>query len=80
MSTSRKKHTSQKGSEPAAPRKRPVLRRSIGAHRIRRSAPHWFFDPRVQAGIAEAEEDFAAGRFYTTDSPESAQRLLDSWK
>jgi AbrB family looped-hinge helix DNA binding protein len=45
--------------------------------------PHdqlWFHTPSVQAGIAEAEEDFRAGRSVRTEGPEDTQRFLDSLK
>jgi hypothetical protein len=64
----------------AGPAKEPVHRRISGAHRVKRTTPVWFSDPEVQAGLSEAEADFVDGRFYTTDSSQSAKKLLDSWK
>jgi hypothetical protein len=41
----------------------------------------WFHHPAMQARIAKAEEeDFAAGRFTRTATPEEAQDLLDGLK
>jgi AbrB family looped-hinge helix DNA binding protein len=40
----------------------------------------WFYHPEMQARIARAEADFAAGRYTTTRTPEEAQAFLDSLK
>ena len=40
----------------------------------------WFYHPEMQARIAKAEADFAAGRFTTTRTLEEAQAFLDSLK
>jgi AbrB family looped-hinge helix DNA binding protein len=40
----------------------------------------WFYHPEMQARIARAEADFAAGRFTTTRTPEEAQAFLDTLK
>jgi len=40
----------------------------------------WFHHPAMQARIAKAEEDFAAGRFTRTATPEEAQGFLDGLK
>lgn len=40
----------------------------------------WFYHPEMQARVAQAERDFAAGRVARTKTPEEAQELLDSLK
>ena len=40
----------------------------------------WFSHPEMQARIARAEKDFAAGRSKKTDTPEEAQAFLDVLK
>ncbi len=40
----------------------------------------WFHHPEMQARIAQAESDLAAGRFTETRTPADAQKLLDSLK
>ena len=40
----------------------------------------WFHHPEMQARMARAEEDFAAGRSTRTETPEQAQALLDQLK
>jgi AbrB family looped-hinge helix DNA binding protein len=40
----------------------------------------WFQHPDVQARVARAESDFAAGRSTRTKTPEEAQILLDGLK
>jgi AbrB family looped-hinge helix DNA binding protein len=40
----------------------------------------WFYHPEMQARIARAEADFAAGRYTVTRTPEEAQAFLDSLK
>ena len=60
--------------------KRPA-NRAIAPRRVRaRTSSSWFFHPEMQARIAEAEADLRDGRTHRTDSADSAQRLLDSWK
>jgi bifunctional DNA-binding transcriptional regulator/antitoxin component of YhaV-PrlF toxin-antitoxin module len=40
----------------------------------------WFHHPEMQARIAKAEEDFAAGRFTRTTTPQEVQDFLDGLK
>ncbi|HEX3553163.1 MAG TPA: AbrB/MazE/SpoVT family DNA-binding domain-containing protein [Thermoanaerobaculia bacterium] len=40
----------------------------------------WFYHPEMQARMARAEEDLAAGRFTRTETPEQALELLDGLK
>jgi len=40
----------------------------------------WFYHPEMQARIARAEADFAAGRYTTTRTLQEAQDFLDSLK
>lgn len=40
----------------------------------------WFHHPEMQARVAQAEEDFVAGRATRTETPQDAQALLDSLK
>lgn len=40
----------------------------------------WFHHPDMQARVAKAEEDFRAGRFARTSTPDKAHRLLDDLK
>lgn len=40
----------------------------------------WFHHPEMQARIVRAEEDFKAGRFTRTETPEQAQAFLDGLK
>lgn len=40
----------------------------------------WFHHPEMQARIARAEDDFKAGHFTRTETPEQAQAFLDSLK
>ncbi len=40
----------------------------------------WFHHPEMQARVARAESDFAAGRSTRTQTPEEAQAFLDSLK
>jgi bifunctional DNA-binding transcriptional regulator/antitoxin component of YhaV-PrlF toxin-antitoxin module len=40
----------------------------------------WFHHPAMQARVAQAERDFAAGGFTRTETPHSAQALLDGLK
>lgn len=40
----------------------------------------WFHHPDIQARVARAESDFAEGRSTRTNSPEEAQKFLDSLK
>jgi AbrB family looped-hinge helix DNA binding protein len=40
----------------------------------------WFHHADMQARIARAEEDFKAGRFTRTETPEQAQVFLDGLK
>ena len=40
----------------------------------------WFYHPEMQKRIERAEENFRAGRYTSTRSPEEAQTFLDSLK
>jgi AbrB family looped-hinge helix DNA binding protein len=40
----------------------------------------WFHHPKMQARVAEAEADFAAGRTTRTETPEEARAFLDHLK
>lgn len=40
----------------------------------------WFYHPEMQERVAQAEADFREGRFTRADTPEEAQRVLDSMK
>jgi bifunctional DNA-binding transcriptional regulator/antitoxin component of YhaV-PrlF toxin-antitoxin module len=40
----------------------------------------WFYHPEMQARIAQAEANFREGRFFSADTPEELQALLDEFK
>lgn len=40
----------------------------------------WFYHPEMQKRIAKAEENFRAGRYTATRTPDEAQAFLDSLK
>ncbi len=40
----------------------------------------WFYHPEMQARIAKAEADFAAGRFTRTTTPEETKDFFDGLK